>query len=154
MMAVMAVCASAQQGLGGQGGSGGQMAYQSSVPPPFAITTAALPSVAVNTAYSQTIAAVNGVSPLSWTIMLGSLPPGLTLDSATGVISGTPTALGDFTFTVLVTDSTSPTHLTASQQLTISVTCSSLSIVSNPLLPPALVGTAYQFQFNSSGGQG
>src|SRR6185437_15379537 len=61
---------------------------------------------------------------------------------------------GNFLFTVLVTDSTSPTALTATKDLSIAITCTPLAIVSNPTLPPATVSVPYNFQFNSSGGQG
>jgi LPXTG-motif cell wall-anchored protein len=65
------------------------------------ITTAFLPSGAVGTAYSQTLAATGG-TPITWTTD-GPLPGGLSL-SAAGVISGTPTATGTFKFTVKATN--------------------------------------------------
>jgi hypothetical protein len=63
-----------------------------------AITTASLPGGTVGTVYSQTLAAT-GDAPITWSKENGDLPGGLTLSSA-GVISGTPTAAGAFTFTV------------------------------------------------------
>ena len=70
------------------------------------ITTASLPGGSLGTAYSATLAATGGTPPYSWTIFSGSLPTGLTLNGATGVISGTPTAAGSATFTIQVVDTT------------------------------------------------
>jgi hypothetical protein len=53
-------------------------------------------------------------------VTAGSLPPGLTLNSATGVISGTPHVAGTYAFTVTATDSESPA-MTASAPLSIAV---------------------------------
>jgi hypothetical protein len=43
----------------------------------------------------------------NWTVTAGALPAGLTL-SSDGVLKGTPTASGRFTFTVQATDNTTP----------------------------------------------
>lgn len=63
-----------------------------------AITTTILPAGKVGVAYAQTLAASGYPSP-TWSLKSGALPAGLTL-GADGKISGTPTAAGDFTFTV------------------------------------------------------
>jgi len=60
-------------------------------------------------AYSFDLDAKNGTPPYSFAIIDGSLPGGLALDPDSGLISGSPTELGDFTFTVEVTDDTSDT---------------------------------------------
>ena len=73
------------------------------------ITTGALPSGKVGVAYSQPLVAAMGLAPLKWRIASGQLPSGLTLASRTGLISGTPTALGHNSFTVRVTDSSGMT---------------------------------------------
>jgi PKD repeat protein len=69
---------------------------------PPTITTLTLPDGTVGTAYSQTLAAT-GLAPITWSVSIGSLPAGLTL-SAAGVISGTPTAAGTASFTVMATN--------------------------------------------------
>ncbi len=84
------------------------------------ITTTALPGGSVGTAYSTTLAASGGVTPYTWSISSGSLPAGLSINSTTGIISGTPTATGSSTFTVTVADSESP-QVTASSSLSISI---------------------------------
>jgi hypothetical protein len=60
-----------------------------------------------NRIYSVPMTVTNGLPPYSWSISAGTLPPGLTLAPTTGVISGTPIALGANSFTVRVTDSNS-----------------------------------------------
>uniref|UniRef100_UPI0028A98D54 beta strand repeat-containing protein n=1 Tax=Lacrimispora sp. TaxID=2719234 RepID=UPI0028A98D54 len=72
-----------------------------------AITTTALPSGIVGTAYSQTLAAT-GTASITWSIASGSLPGGLTLNENTGVISGTPTNSGTYSFTVKAANGTAP----------------------------------------------
>jgi hypothetical protein len=54
------------------------------------ITTIKLAAGKTGVAYKQTLTATGGVTPFTWTISSGSLPAGLTLNSATGVISGKP----------------------------------------------------------------
>lgn len=66
------------------------------------ITTESLPDGEVGTAYSQTITAT-GDTPITWTVS-GTLPAGLSLDTATGIISGTPTTADTYTFTVTATN--------------------------------------------------
>jgi 6-phosphogluconolactonase len=61
------------------------------VPPPALNNPAQLPAAVVGQLYSYTLTESGGVPPFTWTITSGSLPPGLNLNSSTGVISGTPT---------------------------------------------------------------
>ena len=83
-------------------------------------TTTSLPDGEVGTAYAATVEVTGGMEPYTWTISHGSLPDGLTLDSATGEISGTPTTADDHTFTVQVEDSSDPAQ-SDTQELSIHI---------------------------------
>ena len=68
------------------------------------ITTASLSNGTVGTEYSTTLAA-EGTAPITWSIAEdSSLPDGLSLNTSTGEITGTPTADGTFNFTVKATN--------------------------------------------------
>ena len=72
--------------------------------PVITLSPVTLPNGTLLFAYFQTITASGGTAPYTFAITAGTLPTGLTLSSA-GVLSGTPTALGTFNFTVTATDS-------------------------------------------------
>jgi len=76
-----------------------------SVTAPVTVTTATLPAGSLGTSYTTTLAATGGTTPYAWSVSAGSLPPGLTLTSSTGRITGTPTAAGSYSFTVRAADS-------------------------------------------------
>ena len=89
--------------------------------PALVITTTSLPNAKRNKNYSRTLAATGGLAPYAWSVVLGSLPPGLTLNASTGVISGKATTIGTYTFTVQARDSQG-TAATDTQGLSITVT--------------------------------
>ena len=71
---------------------------------PLTIVTTTLPPALVGTPYTATLVATGGARPYTWSIKAGTLTDGLTLDSTTGVISGTPTAPTVEPLTIAVTD--------------------------------------------------
>lgn len=69
----------------------------------ISIAPATLPDATLGIAYSETFTATAcATPPLSWQVVQGSLPPGLTLDEETGVLSGTPTVAGNYSFLILL----------------------------------------------------
>jgi hypothetical protein len=66
---------------------------------PPEIVTSSLPECVVKTTYSQALSA-SGTTPITWAIELGGLPPGMSLNPNTGVISGTPIMNGTFRFLI------------------------------------------------------
>ena len=103
-----------------------------------AITTTSLPNGAPNAPYSATLTATAGVLTYSWNIVAGVLPPGLSLDPASGKISGTPTAQGSFPFTVKVTDFKGGT---ATKALTIAI--GQFLVITTTSLPGGALTQAY-----------
>jgi hypothetical protein len=62
-----------------------------------------------------------GDAPITWAVVKGKLPQGISLDAGTGAITGTATKAGVSTFTVTATDSSSPTIERAATQLSLTV---------------------------------
>ncbi len=115
----------------------------------LSVTTTTLPNGTVGAAYSASLAATGGKSPYTWSVVSPPLPPGLAL-SPNGVISGTPTSAGQYTFKVQVTDSAAPPQ-SASTSLSITVAPPPLKITTTSL-PSATVNTAYSTTLTGTGG--
>jgi hypothetical protein len=118
-------------------------------PAPSITTPSPLPNASTNTSYSVALAATGGTGTRTWSLQQGSsLPPGLSLNSQTGGISGTPTQAGIFNFTVVVTDSLG---VTGSRLYALNVQ-SALTITTAATLPTAGVGVAYSTTIQAAGG--
>jgi hypothetical protein len=115
---------------------------------PLVISTQSLATGAVGVSYSAGVTATGGTPAYTWSIASGSLPPGLSLNSATGSITGTPTTSGNYGFTVQVTDSSSPLQ-TAMASLSISIPPLAISTQS---LAIGTVGVSYSAEVAATGG--
>ncbi|MBE0540498.1 MAG: DUF4082 domain-containing protein, partial [Verrucomicrobia bacterium] len=110
--------------------SGGDLQLKYGLPPGgLVVGTSALPNGQLNAAYAGTLTASGGVTPYEWSVVDGSLPPGVALSPA-GDFTGTPTAVGLYSFTVEVSDADDPPAV-ATKPLSLAIT----------LPPPILVLT-------------
>ena len=110
-------------------------------------------SLAYATAYSQAFTASGGAAPYSY-VLSGTLPAGVSFDSATGMLSGTPTQPGNFPVSVTATDSSTgiaaPFSITQSYTLQVATPTVTLAPAS---LPTDAVGAAYPAtSISASGG--
>src|SRR5688572_14347512 len=110
---------------------------------PPQITTTSLPAGTVNQPYSRTVQAAAGIGALTWSIPVGSLPPGLTIAPLTGpnvTISGTPTAQGTLPFTLRVTDTLGQF---ATRPLSITINLPAPPNITITTLPDGTIGQNY-----------
>ena len=98
-------------------------------------------------AYSASLSAAGGTPPYSWSVSAGALPGGLTLSPA-GLLSGTPTATGTFSFTAKITDAAAQVA-TASMQITVTQTPLTITTTS---LPNGQLNVAYTSTLAAAGG--
>ena len=124
------------------------------LPAPPNITTTSLPAGTINQTYNQAVLAT-GTAPLTFSIVspgTGTLPPGLALTASTGTITGTPTATGNFPFTVRVADNFGQTD---TQALSILVRTDNPPQIVPPSLPSGTVGVPYgPTTLQATGGMG
>jgi large repetitive protein len=89
------------------------------------------PAGVVGAAYTDRLRVAGGTSPFTWSISSGSLPPGVSISSSAGLLSGRPTRAGTFTFTVKVTDS-SGLSATEARSIIIAAPAPSLTFAAPP----------------------
>ncbi len=119
----------------------------------LSITTTSLPAGTVGTPYTGAIIVTGGTPAYSYSISPSTLPAGLSLDTSSGQISGTPTASGTATLSVTVTDSTQPTALSAGPQ-SVSITINPAPAACSSSGNEAVLSGQYAFTlsgFNSTG---
>jgi len=120
--------------------------------PTVQITNAAVPNGSAGLAYSATLGATGGAGGyFGWSISSGSLPPGLSISDGpgwTGLISGMPTQIGMFSFTVSLIDNSG-----YSPQRAYSITIRNASpTITTTNLPSGTVGVPYSTQLKAVGG--
>jgi len=90
--------------------------------------------------YSQTLQVEGARAPYTFSLKTGStLPVGLNLNNSTGVLSGKPTADGNYTFTIIAKDSSNPAANQAERTFTLSVAAYGLEITG----PASATGQQY-----------
>ena len=114
------------------------------------IATETLANGIRGTSYSQTLSASGGKGSYGWGLSAGSLPAGLNINASTGVISGTPTSTGTWSFTVRVADTTSA----ATKALSMVVVNPAALTVVTSALANGRAGTPYSQTLGASGGNG
>jgi len=119
------------------------------------ITAASLPSGSTGAAYNATLTASGGTTPYSWSVVSGQLPPGLALNTTSGIISGTPTAAGTYNLGVQVSDAASQS---ASKIFSVligvgaCISCQSPLTITSTSLPAGSINTSYNATLTASGG--
>jgi putative Ig domain-containing protein len=123
----------------------------SKAPPPnpgpgaLTIETDSLPAGTQNQPYAAVVGGSGGITPYTWSLAAGSpaMPAGLSLDAATGAITGTPTAPGTTTPIFRLDDSSSPTE-TVQKPLTITITTTPQPLaITTSSLPDGTVNQPY-----------
>ena len=105
----------------------------------------------VGNSYTISLAGTGGAGTLSYSISAGALPTGLTI-SAAGTVTGTPTAAGPFSFTVMASDAFGDSQ---TQPYTIQINYPAVTIApAAGALPAAITGSAYSQSLTAGGGSG
>jgi hypothetical protein len=126
----------------------------------LSIVTTRMPPATFGVPYTATLSATGGTTRYSWTIAMGALPAGLTLDMASGNITGTPTASNSapsgpapqtVVYQILDFQVQDAHGLTATANLPISV--ADPVVITTASIPPGTLGSPYFFCMAAQGGE-
>ncbi len=118
-------------------------------PPGLTIRTTRLADGRAGQPYSMQLEAAGGTPPYRWQIIANSLPAGLRLDAATGIVSGTPSGAANAEITLEVRDAQ---NRVASRRVELVIAAGPLGILTSAALPPAVAGRVYNHVLIASGG--
>ena len=108
-------------------------------PQPLSISPSSLPAGSTAAPYSASLSASGGIPPYTWKLTTGQLPQGLSFNTGSGAITGTPILVGSSSFTVQVTDSeVTPASLSTAYSINVAAGTNS----------NALISGTYSFLFN------
>jgi hypothetical protein len=130
-------------------GTSATKAYAITINGAVSIQTNSLADALIGGSYSQQLLAAGGTPPYVWSLVSGALPDGIKIDSSSGTLSGTPTIVGSFSFTLRAVDSVGAF---ADHQFQIT-TAGGLIITTAPVLAAATVGLRYGQAINAAGGK-
>lgn len=116
--------------------------------PVLSLSPSSLVSGTVGSSYSQTLAASGGSTPYVYSVVIGSLPAGLSLNSSSGLINGVPTSATSASFTVRAVDSSG---CLVTRDYTVLPVCPAVSITTSSL-PTGAMGVAYNQTLAATGG--
>ena len=122
-------------------------------PPPLQFSGVSPTNTSVGTTYTANLTVVGGKKPYTLSVASNNLPEGLTLDAAMGVISGSPTTAGSYTFTMQVNDS-SKNVKTATKDFNVVVGAPGDFVICSTCLPEGNKGKVYSNNIVAQGGMG
>lgn len=101
--------------------------------------TVTIPSAAaeVGVAYNSVATVSGGSAPYVFSLVRGTLPPGTTLNSHNGSITGMPTAVGSYTFVLSVSDSSKTEHGSGAARVNVAASKASSSRQSHITISPS-----------------
>jgi hypothetical protein len=122
-----------------------------SPPPPLEFSGINPPNSFAGAAYTADLTITGGEKPYTWSVVADSLPAGLTLDPAAGIISGSSTTAGAYTVSVQVKDS-SKNGTTVTKDFRLVMAVPGNFIISSTSLPMGEIGKAYTTNIVAQGG--
>ncbi len=117
-------------------------------PGTFNITSTQLPSATAGTAYNSRVMLSGGTYPYTFSKVYGNLPTGLSLDTTTGTISGTPTGSGSYTFGIGATD-----NVSAYSEVEFTIDITGTLAITTTSLSRATVNSSYPATITATGGK-